>query len=732
MKKLLLIFISFLVFTTAMARSASSQKKACKELIERMIPGSSKHFVIELLPQQQGGKDRFEIDQQEKKIILRGTNGVSVASAFYYYLKKYANGIFTWNGSNLSLPNPLVMPRQKINKETQFDYRYYLNYCTFNYSMSWWTWERWAREIDWMAMHGINFPLALLGQNETLYNVFRKLGMSADDLKSYFTGPAFNAWFWMNNIDGWGGPLSMSAMKAQTELQLKILQRERELGMKPILPSFTGHVPPMFKKYFPKVKLNTVRWTGKTFAPLYIIDPEDPMFQTIGRLFLQEQTKTMGTDHFCSADLFNEVEPPTHDSLFLDRMSKRVYNIMRDVDSSAVWVMQGWLFYDSKLWGNNEIKALLNGVPDDKMVILDLYTENTPVWNRTEAYFNKAWIWNLLHCFGGTNGLYGSLDTVAVNPIRDLNNPLSGRMRGIGLSMEAIDQNPVIYELMLDNVWSNDPINVRSWLKQYCTNRYGQFNATLYSAWLNLYRTVYSDNGDRRIKPALQLRPAMSKRCLENELWYSYEDLEEIWSSFIHEFPKFSSVDGFQYDLVDITRQVLINRSQKCYEQMDDAYNRRDAKQFLAEGRKFIDIAKDLDLTMSSRREFMLGKWISEARAMGDSPTEKDLFELNARDLITLWGGKNSVLSGYASKQWSGLISDYYIPRWEMFIRMVSDDLQHKREPSLKKINEEIAEWEWSWVKSVKKYPALPTNDPMKVCMKMYNKYVGGNRTHRH
>lgn len=43
-------------------------------------------------------------------------------------------------------------------------FRYYQNVCTFSYSSVWWDWPRWQREIDWMALNGINLPLAFTGQ----------------------------------------------------------------------------------------------------------------------------------------------------------------------------------------------------------------------------------------------------------------------------------------------------------------------------------------------------------------------------------------------------------------------------------------------------------------------------------------------------------------------------------------------------------------------------------------
>ena len=155
--------------------------------------------------QQQDTKDVFEVESRNNKIILRGNNGAAIASALYYYLTEYCHCQITWNGTNLNLPKQLPVVKEKVHKQTPYQYRYYLNYCTFNYSMSWWNWDRWQKEIDWMALHGINMPLAITGEEYTWYVVYKDMGFSDDELKDFFSGPSYFAWFWMGNLDGWGG-----------------------------------------------------------------------------------------------------------------------------------------------------------------------------------------------------------------------------------------------------------------------------------------------------------------------------------------------------------------------------------------------------------------------------------------------------------------------------------------------------------------------------------------------
>jgi alpha-N-acetylglucosaminidase len=166
--------LSLLFAFLAVSANAQVDKEASYALIKRVIPQRAAYFVLEEL--QANGKDAFEIESKQGKIVLRGNNGVAIASALYYYLNQYCHCQVTWNGTNLKLPRKLPVVARKIHKATPYTYRYYLNYCTYNYSMSWWDWDRWQKEIDWMAMHGINMPLALTGQEYTWYKVYKDMG----------------------------------------------------------------------------------------------------------------------------------------------------------------------------------------------------------------------------------------------------------------------------------------------------------------------------------------------------------------------------------------------------------------------------------------------------------------------------------------------------------------------------------------------------------------------------
>ena len=717
---LTLLFSCLSVFLHAQ----ENDKQAALDFIKRIVKERAASFEVNYISAAADGNDTFGLHTKNGKIILSGNNNVSIGSALNHYLRNYTGSLISWNGTHLNLPAKLPQVKGKVTKTSAYKYRYYFNYCTFNYSMSWWDWERWQWEIDFMALNGINMPLAITGQNAIWSRVYKDLGFTDKDLESFFSGPAYFNWFYMGNIDGWGGPLPKSQMLGHEELQKKILARERSLGMKAILPAFTGHVPPAFKDKFPQAKLKKTNWT--TFAPVYILDPSDEMFTTIGKKFIEEETKAFGTDHYYTADTFNENTPPANDPTYLSDVSKKVYQSMAMADPKATWIMQGWLFHHgAKFWKPTQIKALLNAVPDGKMIILDLWSENYPVWQRTDAYYGKPWIWNMLHNFGGRLSMYGRMDEVASGPINALKSNNSGKMVGIGLTPESIEQSPVMYQLMLDNIWADKAIDVNSWLKDYAKQRYGIKNAQADKAWDILHKTVY--NGvilDGGPSSAITRRPSFADAKPNKKLRKNYDpkDLVPAWDALILA-SKTLKTEGFKYDLVDVSRQVLTNYADTLHIQLTVAYQSKNMVKFNQLSKSFLVLMDDLDQLLATRQDFLLGKWIGDARRMGNTLDEKALYEKNARNLITLWGDKNSTLNDYSWRQWSGMISSFYKVRYQKFFDYANEQYKNGQKFDLKPFTESIKEWEWKWVNSSDKFSAKPSGNPIAVVTGLHKKY---------
>jgi len=726
---------------------AQSWVPAAKALIGRVVPQRAEMFVVEGMGVG-GDKDAFEVESRGGSVVLRGNDGVAVATALYYYLTEYCHCQVSWNGDNLRLPAKLPVVERTVRRMSPYRYRYYLNYCTFNYSMAWWDWPRWQREIDWMALHGINLPLAITGEEYTWYRVYRKMGFTDRELRDFFCGPAYFSWFWMGNLDGWGGPLPLHWMEQQAALQKKILARERELGMKPVLPAFTGHVPAAFRKRFPSASCKTTNWKNG-FGDTYILDARDTMFASLGRRFLEEQKALFGTDHYYSADTFNENEPPSNDPGFLAGLGANVYAGMRQADPAAVWVMQGWLFYsDRKFWQAPQIEALLRAVPDNSMLLLDLAAEIEPVWKRTRGlgaagtaggsraaggFYGKPWVWCMLNNFGGNVNLFGRIDEVAAGPALALRDSAAGKMEGIGLTMEGIATNPVLYELTMHEAWQREPVDVDVWLREYILNRYGVSPETAFEAWQVLRRTAYNGKLIRDGAESIVTgRPTMDSTTVWTRTLLNYApgELLPAWDLFLKcadsagaRGTARGTTEGFRFDLVDVTRQVMANYGNVLQRRWVGAWRSGDMAGFERESRAFIGLIADMDALLATQKDFLLGPWLADARRKGVTSEEKALYEQNARDLITLWGDKNSPLHEYANRQWSGLLNDFYRVRWEKYFEFLRGAWRARRDPDFTGFETAIRDWEWSWVRARKDYPVEPKGDAVQMVKRMYTKY---------
>ena len=130
------------------------------DMLERIDKGASRKFKIEL---RKSPTDFFEIDQAGSKVVVRGNSWVNIATGINWYLKYHCGIHLTWGNMQAALPAKLPVVKKKERHETDLRMRYSFNYCTFSYSMAFWDWQRWQEEIDWLALHGVNMPLAIVG-----------------------------------------------------------------------------------------------------------------------------------------------------------------------------------------------------------------------------------------------------------------------------------------------------------------------------------------------------------------------------------------------------------------------------------------------------------------------------------------------------------------------------------------------------------------------------------------
>ena len=700
------------------------------DLLNRIDKGAAAKFKTVLV---KSDKDFFEIDQARTRkgnstsaasksatgknnpIIIRGNSWVNIAVGINWYLKHHAGIHISWNNMNVKLPAVLPIVKQKERHETDLKLRYNFNYCTFSYTMAFWDWNRWQKEIDWMALHGINMPLAAVGTESVWRNMLLKLGYSEEEVGKFIAGPAFLAWWEMNNLEGWGGPLPLNWYKQQEALQKKILARMKEMGMKPVLPGYCGMVPHDAKQ---KLGLNVTdagRWNS--YQRPANLSPTDSRFAEIADLYYKELTRLYGKSDYYSMDPFHESGNDA--AVDYGKAGEALMSAMKRANPHAIWVVQGW--------NENPRPQMIANLKVGDLLVLDLFSESRQNFkdfctgentsgtgkkdfstSKKEGIYGKhQWLFCLLENFGGNVGLHGRMDQLLNNfylatgkkdtPKQENSSLLTlhSSLKGWGFTMEGSENNPVMFELMSELPWRAEKITKEDWIREYCYARYGVHDATIEKAWILLAQSIYNcpkgniQQGTHEsifcARPSLNSYQVSTWSLMSN--YYDPEDTRQAAILLTSVAEKYRGNNNFEYDLVDICRQALADQGRKQYLKTMADYKSFSRQEFKKDSDRFLKMILLQDKLLGTRQEFRLGHWIEEARNLGKTAEEKDLYEWNARVQITTWGNRicadNGGLHDYGHKEWQGLLKDFYYLRWSTFMKSLASQLSLQNTPRI-------------------------------------------------
>ncbi|KAI3499382.1 hypothetical protein L1887_35181 [Cichorium endivia] len=751
---------------------SSVQISAARAVLDRLIPSHSASFDFQIITKDHcGGVSCFLISNHPSanvlgapEILIRGVTGVELLAGLHWYLKNLCGAHISWDktgGSQLSsVPKSGSLPRMQDDGlliQRPVPWNYYQNAVTSSYTFAWWDWKRWEKEIDWMALQGINMPLAFTGQEAIWQKVFKKFNISSSDLDDFFGGPAFLAWSRMANLHGWGGPLPQSWLDQQLAMQKKILARMYELGMTPVLPAFSGNVPAALKNVYPSAKITRLgNWftvdSNPKWCCTYLLDATDPLFIEIGKAFISQQVKEYGrSSHIYNCDTFDENTPPTDDPGYISSLAAAIFKGMQSGDDEAVWLMQGWLFAYDPYWRPPQMKALLHAVPIGKMIVLDLFAEVKPIWTTSDQFYGVPYIWCMLHNFAGNVEMYGVLDSVGSGPV-DARISNNSTMVGVGMSMEGIEQNPVVYDLMSEMAFQRKKIDVKTWLDSYSIRRYGKFVPLLQEAWNILYHTLYNctdgaydKNRDvivafPDVDPSFLSRNSfLNKKSLKDtdetfdkpHLWYSTKEVIRALQLFIEGGDELSESNTFRYDLVDLTRQALAKYANDLFVDVIEAYELNDGDGVGLLSDKFLELVDDMDTLLGCHEGFLLGPWLESSKQLAIDKQQEKQYEWNARTQITMWFDNTeedaSLLRDYGNKYWNGLLKDYYGPRAAIYFKYLRESLANGHGFNLKS-------WRTEWIKLTNEwqdgkylYPVKGEGDALNISRWLFNKYLAGS-----
>ncbi|CAN6600272.1 hypothetical protein TRVA0_001S08614 [Trichomonascus vanleenenianus] len=695
--KFLAIVGLWLVSSVAAAADDSVNLTGLNDLVKRRLPAHADKIEFELDPLlNPEAFDAYKVETNgSSRILVTGTTKSALAFGLNTYLEDYANASISLAYSSLDKIQELPPLESPIEGQAQVKYRYLFNTVTFAYTTAFYSWEDWEYMLDWAALHGVNLPLAWVGYEALLMETFQKFGLSQDEIMTFYSGTAFQPWNRFGNIKAaWNGTVSDSTLQDALEMQKQLVPRMVELGMTPILPAFTGFVPDALAEHYSDANIVVSKGSWNRFQEEYgyisFLDPLDPLFTKLQKDFIQRQKQYYGdVTTYYTLDQYNENSPLQKDTDYLRNVSRGTISSLKAADKDAIWVAQGWLFYSSmSFWTSDRVAAYLSGPESGDMLVLDLFSESEPQYERTKQYGGQPWIWCELHDYGGNQGLEGNLDVLTKNftEARKTQDKLSG----VGLSPEGFEGNDIVYHLPLKQAWSKEPVNIESYVKAYVSSRYGPGDVPeeMTEYWQRLVNLVYM-NDNRNVtavpKSIFEMPPAIWGLTNRNghhptRLFYNASDFQALWREmvdFVLDNEELLEQEHVHYDMVDITRQMFANMFLDQYNDFVKAVNRThmSESEIVSKGRPMLTTLDILDWVLSTDKNFQLSEWINAARDLAEgNETIADFMEFQARNQITLWGPLGEI-DGYGSKQWSQLISGYYRPLWSMFIDFVSKGL---------------------------------------------------------
>lgn len=678
------------------------------QVINRKFGDCGKNVRLKLMDCQDG-KDYFSVKASKGVLTIEGSSQVALCYAFRRYMQEACGSMATWGGSHVVLPK--VWPDYSLQHQTTpYNLRYFLNVCTYGYTAPFWGWERWEQEIDWMALHGVNFPLATVAAEAIAERVWLRLGLEKEDVQSFFTAPAHLPWHRMGNLNSWDGGLTDNWQKEQIELQHRILERMRELDMHPIAPAFAGFVPMAFVQKHPEIKFNHLKWGGfDENYNAYVLPPDSPFFVEIGKMFIEEWEKEFGKNKYYLSDSFNEMELPIDKNdkegknRLLAQYGETIYNSIVVGNPDAVWVTQGWTFgYQRSFWDQAGLSALLNRVPDDKMIIIDLgndfpkwvwKTEQT--WKRHGGFYGKKWIFSYVPNFGGKNILTGELDMYASASVEALQAECGKDLVGFGSAPEGLESNEVVYELLADAGWSDTVINLDMWLERYCKARYGGYPDNMSEAWTLLRKSTY---GSFYAYPRFTWQTVVPDSIRETKVAMN-DDFFRAVELFLNCSESLRQSELYRNDAIEFAAFYLGAKADLLYVkalEMKKMGNKTEADRKLAQT---VSLLLNADRLLLSHPLHRLDRWIEQARDCGASAMDCERYEMNAKRLITTWGGRQE---DYAARVWSGLIKDYYIPRLQLYFS-----------------DQSLGEWEENWIVTPWHNTTRTFRNPLKAAVRL-------------
>lgn len=691
-------------FDTAPARAA----------LERLLPGHAGQFRLRPLAPD-GTTDRFRVEGTAGRITVAGTTPATLLTGVHWYLKYTCHAHLSWAGDQPALPARLPAPDGLSERATSLPHRFALNDTHDGYTAPYATWARWERLIDVLALHGVNEVLVTPGTEAVYHRLLTDFGYSDAEARTWLPAPSHQPWWLLQNMSGYGGPVSRELLAKRAELGRRITDRLRALGMHPVLPGYFGTVPDGFAARNPGARtVPQGTWSGLR-RPDWL-DPRTGVFADVAAAFYRHQQQLLGPAGHFKMDLLHEGGNPG--DVPVPEAARAVEKALRTARPGATWVILGWQ--------ENPRRDLLDAVDHDRMLIVDGLSDLDRVTDRERDWGGVPYAFGSIPNFGGRTTI-GAKTHMWAKRFTVWRDKEGSRLAGTAYMPEAAERDPAAFELFSELAWRERPVDRTAWFARYADLRYGARDDQARAAFAALCTSAYAiGSADGRPHDSVfAARPDLAARSgtryATHTPAFDPAAFDTAFAALLRVGPALRGSDAYRHDLTDAARQALANRSWQLIPQLQEAYHRKDRPAFRELARLWLRLMRLSDEVAGAHRQFLLGPWLADARAMASGDAEAAQLEHSARALITTWADRptadGGALANYANRDWHGLIGDVHLPQWQAYLDELEDALAGDRPPK-------PFDWyamEEPWTRRRNDYPLRPTADPHRTARRVHD-----------
>lgn len=630
-------------------------------------------FKVNIVPNIYGN-DYFELHMDDDKIIINGNNVNSLAVGLNYYFEHYLNQTFSrFGNSKIEVKLPMKRVEGRVRKEIDVKYRYNYNYVAFGYTMAYWDFDKWEREIDWMALNGFNLALNLVGHEEVIRRTLNEFGFSFTEIVEYLTSPIYLPWMYMGNISRIGGEITPKWFEDRAKLAIKIRNRMNDFGISQVQQIYIGQFP--FKENLDINVLPGSYWSrikGSDRLNFY-----DGNYEKVGKVFYEKQREVMGDSNYFAGDLFHE--GGNFYGYDVKSVAYKILDILKKNNGvDSIWVMQSW--------NHNPTSELIEYLDKKNLLIIDLHSQLNVRWKGSSKFngmswtskeFNSSnWVFGILNNFGGRSGLYGHFRNVIDEFYNAKNN--AEYLKGIGSTPEAIGYNDFIDELTSELIFS-DRIDEEEFVKRYITNRYGKYSKKLLDGFYVLLDTVYNptinEYHEGASESVINARPSMD--ITSSSKWgkihknYNSDILERALNHYYSVYDEFKDNQLYINDLTEISSEVIVNLAYDYYDDIKTAYRNNNFNELKMLSEKFLYLINLQANILYYNDRKSLSSIFRDIEEFNYDDYFEDTLKYNKKTILTTWYDKlvseDDGLRDYANTDFYELIGNLYYNRWKNY-----------------------------------------------------------------